>query len=507
VPIASNLRTSVVHNDANDYNVLVSDDRAGQKTVAGIIDFGDMLHTYTASEVAVAAAYAMLDKTDPLAAAAEIVAGYHEVFPLTELELEALYTLICMRLAVSVTNSALQQKLHPDNKYLLVSERPAWALLEKLSSVDPSLPLYLFRHACGLEPCPQTRAVVDWLSKNAKAIGSVVDADLKSKPKAVVRSPAFRRKFSTELSEKAPYELPPEGGTTNIVFDLSVGSAEFSDPEELADTAAFTARIFARLKAAGARVGIGRYNEARLLYTSDVFKSNDGERRTMHIGIDLFMTAGSPVFAPLDGVIHSFANNAEPLDYGPAIIVQHEADDVRFFTLYGHLSEDSLEDLDPGKPVKRGDRIASIGAPPTNGGWPPHLHFQIICDMLGMRGDFPGVAPASQREVWLSICPNPNLILGIPEQCFPAPSLSADQILDVRREHIGPSLSIAYQKPLNIVKGWRRISTTKAGHIWMRSATSLTLGIVTARGEGRADQMAVLNLETLDTFTEHHELC
>ena len=82
-------------------------------------------------------------ETDPLAAAAEIVAGYHEVFPLTELELEALYTLICMRLAVSVTNSALQQKLHPDNKYLLVSERPAWALLEKLSSVDPSL-LYIF---------------------------------------------------------------------------------------------------------------------------------------------------------------------------------------------------------------------------------------------------------------------------------------------------------------------------------------------------------------------------
>ena len=97
-------------------------------------------------------------------------------------------------------------------------------------------------------------------------------------------------------------ELPPEGGTTKYrSFDLSVGSAEFSDPEELADTAAFTARIFARLKAAGARVGIGRYNEARLLYTSDVFKSNDGERRTIHIGIDLFMTAGSPVFAPLDG--------------------------------------------------------------------------------------------------------------------------------------------------------------------------------------------------------------
>src|SRR6185503_21331685 len=101
-----------------------------------------------------------------------------------------------------------------------------------------------------------------------------------------------------------------------------------------------------------------------------------------------------------------------------------------FFTLYGHLSEKSLEGLYPGKPINRGDRIASIGAPPTNGGWPPHLHFQMITDMLSKQGDFPGVAPASQREVWLSICPDPNLILGIPEEAFPPPSLGSDAIAE-----------------------------------------------------------------------------
>ena len=211
---AGSLRRSVVHNDANDYNVLVRDDGAGRTTVAGIIDFGDMLHTYTASEVAVAGAYAMLDKTDPLAAAAEIVAGYHEVWPLTDLELEVLYTLICARLAVSVTNSALQQKLHPDNRYLLVSERPAWELLERLSDVDPSLPHYLFRRACGLAPCPQTAAVINWLSRNAGAIGPVVDADLKNGQPGV-RSLAFRRKFVPEGAANETYEPPPEGRTTN----------------------------------------------------------------------------------------------------------------------------------------------------------------------------------------------------------------------------------------------------------------------------------------------------
>jgi 4-aminobutyrate aminotransferase-like enzyme/Ser/Thr protein kinase RdoA (MazF antagonist) len=495
---AASLRCSVVHNDANDYNVLVSDDGTGRQTVAGIIDFGDMLHTYTASEVAVAAAYAMLDKPDPLAVAFEIVAGYHEVFSLTELELEVLYTLICMRLAVSVTNSALQQKLHPDNTYLLVSERPAWDLLEKLYGVDPALPRYLFRHACKLAPCPQTTAVVDWLGRNAKAIGPVVDADLKRDKPGRVRSPAFRRKFVNELGGKKPYELPPEGGTTNVVFDLSVGSSDLSDPREMADTEAFTAKIFARMKDARAPVGIGRYNEARLLYTSDVFKSNDGERRTIHIGIDLFMKAGSPVFAPLDGVIHSFANNAAPLDYGPAIIIQHAADDVRFFTLYGHLSEDSLQGLYTGKVVKRGDRIASIGTPPTNGGWPPHLHFQIITDMLGKQGDFPGVAPASQREVWLSLCPNPNLILGIPEDRFPAPSLSSDQILDLRREHIGPSLSIAYRKPLNIVKGYQQYLYDDQGRAYLDAVNNVAhVGHCHPRVVKAAQQQtAVLNTNT-----------
>jgi 4-aminobutyrate aminotransferase-like enzyme/Ser/Thr protein kinase RdoA (MazF antagonist) len=470
-----NLRTSVVHNDANDYNVLVNVGGRGDQSIAGVIDFGDMLHTYTASEVAVASAYAMLDKANPFGAAAEIIAGYHEVFPFTELELEVLYTLICMRLAVSVTNSALQQRLHPENTYLLVSERPAWELLERLSRVDPALPHFIFRHACGLRPCPQNGSVVEWLVQNADAFGPVVDADLKH-AQSGVRSSA------------------------SIVFDLSVGSSEFSNPDELADTEAFSAKLFTLMKNTGARVGIGRYNEARLLYTSDVFKSKEGERRTIHIGLDLFMKAGSPVFAPLDGVIHSFANNAAPLDYGPAIIVQHKVDDgrVTFFTLYGHLSEDSLEGLQPGRTVKRRDRIASIGAPPTNGGWPPHLHFQIICDMLGMQGDFPGVAPASQRDVWLSICPDPNLILGIPKDCFPAPRLSSDQILAVRREHIGRSLSIAYRKPLNIVKGWKQHLYDDEGRAYLDAVNNVAhVGHNHPRVVKAAqEQMAVLNTNT-----------
>jgi len=483
---SSMLRRSVVHNDANDYNVLVELDVSGAQKIAGLIDFGDMLHTYTASEVAVAAAYAMLDKPNPLAAASEIVGGYHEVFPFTDVELEVLYSMICMRLAVSVTNSALQQKLHPENKYLLVSEQPAWELLEKLREIDPALPHYLFRRACNLSPCPQNAPVVNWLSRNVDAFAPVVN------------SPVFAKRSgtdSTDLKASSRATLAPIK-----VFDLSVGSTEFADPNELADTTAFTAKIFSLMKAMGTDLGIGRYNEPRLLYTSDVFKSSDGTSRTIHIGIDLFMKAGTAVFAPLDGVIHSLANNAAPLDYGPAIIVKHEADNgrVKFFTLYGHLSEDSLEGLHTGKSVKRGDQIASIGAPPTNGGWPPHLHFQIICDMLGMRGDFPGVAPADQREVWLSICPDPNLILRIPERHFPSPSLNETEITQLRRRHIGPSLSVSYRKPLHIVKGWRQFLYDESGRAYLDAVNNVAhVGHCHPRVvKAAAEQMTVLNTNT-----------
>jgi 4-aminobutyrate aminotransferase-like enzyme/Ser/Thr protein kinase RdoA (MazF antagonist) len=478
VPIADRLRTSVVHNDANDYNVLVRNDGASGMKVTGIIDFGDMLHTYTASEVAVAAAYAMLDKNDPLAAACSIVEGYNEMFPLEELELEILYTLIRMRLAVSVTNSALQQRLHPDNQYLLVSERPAWDLLEKLQHVDARLPYYQFRNACKLEPFPQSAAVAAWLQQNAAEIAPVVDLDFRnvSRPDSKNTEPGL------------------------IVFDLSIGSSQFSDPDELADTNAFTAKIFSLMKSAGARVGIGRYDEPRLLYTSDVFRTAGGERRTIHIGMDLFMKAGSPVFAPLDGVIHTFANNAASLDYGPTIILEHSGDEgqLRFFTLYGHLSEDSLEGLQQRKTIRRGDRIASIGNPPTNGGWPPHLHFQIICDLLGKIGDFPGVAPASQREVWLSICPHPNLILGIGRDCFTDSGLRSDKISQIRSEHIGSSLSIAYRKPLHIVKGSKQYLYDADGRAYLDAVNNVAhVGHCHPRVVKAAqDQIAVLNTNT-----------
>ena len=155
-PRLTELRTSVIHNDANDYNVL-----ADGEAITGIIDFGDMVRTHTVFELAITCAYALLEKDDPVTAVSPIISGYHQHHPLTELELELLYTLICIRLCTSVANSAMMKQQEPGNEYLTVTEKPAWAALEKLSQTDPNFAHYSFRHACGLPPFPPSNMVVN----------------------------------------------------------------------------------------------------------------------------------------------------------------------------------------------------------------------------------------------------------------------------------------------------------------------------------------------------------
>ncbi len=163
-PQLGELRSGIIHNDANDYNVLVEPEGRWRNTVTGAIDFGDMVYTRIVNEAAIACAYAMLDKADPLAAAGRVTAGYHQAFALTEQELAVLFDLICMRLCMSVCHSANQSRHEPDNEYLRISEKSAWDLLYKLADIHPRLAYYTFRDACGLvagAPIPKNSKVAE----------------------------------------------------------------------------------------------------------------------------------------------------------------------------------------------------------------------------------------------------------------------------------------------------------------------------------------------------------
>jgi 4-aminobutyrate aminotransferase-like enzyme/Ser/Thr protein kinase RdoA (MazF antagonist) len=464
------LRRSVIYGDANDYNVLVSDPWPQPRKVTSVIDFGDMHHGLTVSEPAIAAAYAILGKKDPLQAATAIVAGYHKTFPLEETELAVLYALIGTRLAVSVVNCACRKLLKPDDPYVTVSEASAWEALQRLAEIHPRLAHYTFRAACGLSAVPQSEKVRDWLQANAGSAASILETEVRSAP--------------------------------SMVFDLSVGSTFLGADPGAAEPGKLTQKIFSEIKQAGANFAVGRYDEPRSLYSSPLFGASGdptAERRTIHLGIDLFVEQGTPVRAPLDGVVHIVANNSAPMDYGPLAILQHETGDgEKFFTLYGHLAKDSISSLSAGQHVARGQQFARVGSSDENGAWAPHAHFQIILDLLELGADFPGVAYASQRAVWTSLSPDANLLLGIPPDRFPAEEPQFVETLAARQALLGKNLSISYRHPLKIVRGWMQHLYDDTGRAYLDMYNNVPLvghshpRVVKATQE----QLALLNTNT-----------
>jgi murein DD-endopeptidase MepM/ murein hydrolase activator NlpD len=208
-----------------------------------------------------------------------------------------------------------------------------------------------------------------------------------------------------------PFDLTA-GGV--VVFDFTDQSPDFAQID-INDVAGFTERLFSRVAEAELPVGVGRWDEDRMIYRHSPLFDGEKERRSVHLGIDLFVVEGTDVVSPLPARIHSVADNTGLGDYGPTVILEHELDETRFWTLYGHLGRRAVERLGIGLELDAGEAFAEVGDSNENGGWPPHLHFQLITDLLGRSGDYPGVAAPSERRRWLELCPDPNLILGIPE--------------------------------------------------------------------------------------------
>ncbi len=417
----SNLRKSVVHNDGNDNNIIVSNDLIKPEVVA-IIDYGDSVFTQTINDLAISAAYAVMNKPDPLGASLHLIRGYHNKFPIREEELELLYILIAMRLVISVTKSAINKQKEPDNEYLLISENPAWELLKKWINIDEGLAHYNFRYACGYTPHPGEKRFSEW------AAGCDINL----------------------------HHLFPDLNFSNVFpIDMSIGSTWLGHEIEHLNNEILSLRIDHLRKIHKGSVVAGGYLETRPFYCTEAYEreGNCGkEYRSVHLGLDMWTEPETPINSIMDGTVYSIFNNDNEKDYGPTLILEHKTStDITFYTLYGHMTRTSLDLHKKGDIIKKGDIAGYVGDTDENGSWAPHLHFQIILDILGSEHDFPGVAFDKEVSTWKSICPDPNLIFR--ESGLVPVEENNSEILKFRKDHLGKSLSLSYDEPLKILRG------------------------------------------------------
>jgi murein DD-endopeptidase MepM/ murein hydrolase activator NlpD len=226
--------------------------------------------------------------------------------------------------------------------------------------------------------------VIEWLIRNVRSFGSIFEFDVRREP--------------------------------CLVLDLGATSPLLNAPDADNSEPALTTRIHRAMQDAGVRLAAGRYDELRPPYSKGTDADTDAaDPRSVHLGVDLFVEAGMMVHAPLAGVVHEAGASDAPLGFGPSVLLSHQTDDgTRFFTRYAHLDRTALTLCAPGRAIAPGAQLGRIGTPDVNGGWTPHLHVQLITDLLGLGRRFPGVGRLSQRHAWRLLSPNPNLVLGIP---------------------------------------------------------------------------------------------
>jgi len=415
------LRKAVIHNDANDNNIVVSEDLLHPK-VKTLIDFGDSVYSQIINDVAVACSYAIMHHNDPLEASLALVKGYHSQFPLEEVELAHLYTAIAMRLVISVTKSAINKPKEPNNPYLLISEKPAWEVLKKWKNISADFAHYSFRYACGYTAHPQEIPFNNWALKHN----------------------FFHSNLFPTVNKN---EIHP--------LDLSVSSTWMGHQEDFNNLELFQFKIDQLQKQFPNSILAGGYLEPRPIYTSpeyDKIGNYGRESRTIHLGIDYCLPDQTPVHALFDGEVVIAVNDAGDKEYGGLVILKHSTADFSFYTLYGHLTVASATRHKVGDIINKGDQIAVLANYPENGNWVPHLHFQIMLSILDYKNDFPGVAYYKQINIWKSLCPDPNLLFKSKGLQKVKP-ISNEKILQYRKQHLGKSLSLQYHTPIKMVRG------------------------------------------------------
>ncbi|MEP7381928.1 MAG: aminotransferase class III-fold pyridoxal phosphate-dependent enzyme [Gemmatimonadota bacterium] len=456
---------AVVHNDLNDWNILVAPDTSGVPRISGILDFGDIVHGPLVAEIAIAGAYLVLDHPTPERALAAFVGAYHQVTPLTGAQLDLLWSLLLMRLAVSVINSAQMARERPGDPYVVVSQAPAWRFLERFARFPEAVMRARLRAACALPASDAAGRVIAWLDRERGSFSRVMGVALDTLPIGSLS-------ITTSTVPQDPMRMSVEEART-------VGAAAGVGP-----------------------AWVGSYGEPRAVYTAPAFRLGadaTSDRRSVHIGVDIFLPAGTPVHAPFDGVIDTVEYRDAPLDYGGMVVLRHETPDGDpFWTLYGHLARAQVEKLAVGDAMTAGNTFATLGTAEENGGWDPHLHMQLATTTDGMGHDWPGVAAPDDLPLWRAICPNPAALLNLPDAVVAYQPIDHEALLAGRRAHFATNLRLSYRDPCLFVRGWKHYLFDEWGRVFLDAYNNVPhVGHAHPRLRRVAhDQLARLNTNT-----------
>ena len=341
-----------------------------------------MVYSYKICELAIAIAYNVSKEKNPLQSAGYMVQGYNRVYPISELELECLYTLIGARLSLSISISAKQCKMDPENEeYILIFQKNAINLLAELSSMHSNFAEYYFRATCGFLPVPASKKVLRHLANQ-------------------VTTSIFN--FAWKNSA--------------VKLDLSITSTQhlviknIASREELHD---YVKNLHQQLNS---RVLIGNYLEPQPMYLQDTSPLPGSQEivKPVNLGLDLFVKHGTSVYSPLSGTVMSVFNNRAQYGSGTTVILKHKIEDkFSFFTLYECLSQQSSKSIQVGQEISAGDKLGTVATFENNGNRPSHVHIQVICDMLNYNTKFPGVVKPEEIKLWASLCPDPSILLGL----------------------------------------------------------------------------------------------
>ncbi|MCP4296315.1 MAG: aminotransferase class III-fold pyridoxal phosphate-dependent enzyme [Proteobacteria bacterium] len=411
------LPVQAIHNDINDYNIIVTGSLQNTPTVSGIIDLGDMCLSPVICDLAIAAAYVVLGHPNPENALENLVKGFHRVNPLTQKEINMIWPLLRMRLAISVVNSTKMAAEKPDDPYVVISQEPAWEFLES-GLVNSDLISARLRAVCGFCVNDRSHSVIEWFDENSGSFANVLGRSLDGLPRVCLSI--------------ADSTLPRDP------FDMTSDEA-------------------ASLVAQTEKFHLGYYAEPRLIYTDKAFYKGPfkaSNRRTVHIGVDIFAPAGTMVHAPIDATVSAIENRKGNLDYGGLVILRHQTEEgAVFFTLYGHLNPESSIALSVGQRIEKGEAFAAVGEQKHNGGWAPHLHFQT--SLINKDPNWPGAVDPDELDFWSKLYPNPAALLNLNDETVIYQPPAKSEVLTQREARFGQNLKLSYTDPIMFLRGWK----------------------------------------------------